>query len=263
MIERWVSTAALARPVVPLVKISIAGSSSAIGVSGRPASGAWPVMVSRSASRSTCGMSRSGAGEALGPLGVDEQDLGLGELEGVAHLGLGPPAVHGDGDRPDRQARPEREDPAGAVGPAQGDVVAGPDAVDVAEVRGDGRHLVREVVEGDLPPVGEGHGQPVAVGERGGEHLPERARAGPEDRHRLAEHLLGHDLERRAGTGEPLGGGEEVGQRRMGVRRGGGVGHESPDGRPVVHACPRGRRSGTMGRRGSAAVIRSQRGFRI
>ena len=56
-----------------------------------------------------------------------------------------------------------------------------------------------------------------------------RSDPGPvaEDRHLLAQHLLGHDLERRAGTGEPLGGGEEVGQRRVAVRRGGGVGHES------------------------------------
>ena len=111
--------------------------------------------------------------DALGPLGVDEGDLGAGVLEPVAQLLAAPPGVEGHHDGAGQGGGPEGHDPLGDVAHDDGDPVAllrprtraepvGQRAGD-AVVLGEGRALVLVDQEGG-----------VAVAERHVEHGPQR-----------------------------------------------------------------------------------------
>ena len=102
--DRCESTAAFGRPVVPLVKMRMNGSSSRdrhLGQRGR--------RVVEQLGEVVLGDQHRYAGvadEAFPPLLVHHQQLRLGEVERVAHLGAGPPAVHRHQHRVERGRRP-------------------------------------------------------------------------------------------------------------------------------------------------------------
>ena len=159
--------------------------------------------------------------EAFGASGVEHEQLRLGEIDGVPHLGLGPPAVHGDGGRAHGEAGPERDDPSIGVGPADGDPIAVADAVLALQPGGRGGDIAFETGEGDAAAVVEDHRLLVAELEGVHEDLAQRARPIAQHAHGLAAHIVLDDLEWCTGSGELRGGREEGVPSRVEMNRSG------------------------------------------
>jgi len=138
------------------------------------------------------------------PLAVADQELRLGVTERIQDLVARPPAVHADRDRAERERRPERDDPFGAVRGEDRDAIALADSEALDEGLRDGRHHLPVLRERE-PQLVADEILVVTEAERALEQRPQVRRTLLEDRHHLAEHRLVHDLERPAGAGE-LGG---------------------------------------------------------
>ena len=133
---------------------------------------------------------------------VHHQQLRVGERERVAHLGAGPPPVHGHQDRVEAGHGPEREDPFPAVGRADRDPVTGSDVVALPQPARQRRDERDELVEADTGAVPEDVAVAVAEPVRTQEHLAHGVRPVAEDPEPLTEHFLLDDLERHTGGGE-------------------------------------------------------------
>ena len=204
MTDRCESTAALGRPVVPLVKMRMNGSSSAIGTSGSVADAS-----SNERGEVAFGDQHGHAGitvESLAPLLVHHQQLRVGEVERGAHLGAGPPAVHRHQHRVERGDGPERHQPFAAVRRAHRNPVAGTDAVTVAQRGRQRRDLRDQLVEGQAVAVAEHVAVAITEAIGAAQDLAHRVRAVGEHGKAFAEHVFLHDLERHACSGQPSSG---------------------------------------------------------
>ena len=150
--------APLGRPVVPLVKRMMAGSSSSMATSGSAGS----PRGRRAEERLELGVldehqavGHADLAQALEAAGVGDEHLRLGQLDAVGELVRGPPAVEARHHGARAHRGPPGDGVGGHVGGGEGHDVALADAV-VGEHRGDaggGRH---HVGEGELDvPVGE------------------------------------------------------------------------------------------------------------
>ncbi len=107
--------------------------------------------------------------EARPPFAVRKEQLRARQVEAVADLVLGPPAVHRDHDGAERHRGPVGQDPLGRIGGEDGDVIAGADAVAVAECGGDGGDVPEMLAIAPAPAVGEDDVGLVAVDGGAGE----------------------------------------------------------------------------------------------
>ena len=128
---RWVMTAPLGRPVVPLVNRIVAGSSSMIGWSGSDAPGAIAQRgeVVFEDHHRDAGVT----GQPCRSLLIGEEQLGGGEFDAVSDLVFGPPSVHRHHDCAERGDRPEGLNPLGGVRGEDRNTVPVADAVAFGE----------------------------------------------------------------------------------------------------------------------------------
>ena len=143
-----------------------------------------------------------GALEPCEPAPVTEQHLRFGQLDRVRDLFARPPAVEPDGDRAECGGRPEHERVLDGVRRHDGDAVARPDPVAVAERGGDRRDRLEDRRERVLT-VGEDHVRAITQAlRRAPQEVDERLRTVGEHEHRRAQHTLLAELEGRTGAGE-------------------------------------------------------------
>ena len=135
------------RPVVPLVKRMMAGSSSAMATSGRAGSPSRAGPSSGSSSVSSIedqAVGHADLAHALEAAGVADEHLGLGELDAVGELVRGPPAVEARHHGAAHDRRPPRDRVGRHVGGGEGHHVALADAVageHLGDAGGRGHHV--------------------------------------------------------------------------------------------------------------------------
>jgi hypothetical protein len=195
MALRCDSTAPFGRPVVPLVKMIVAGSSSATrDLLGSEGGGRRP---------------RQQVGERPRAAFADVQRRG-GRRQGVGHLIVGPCRVEDRGDRPAGDGSEGDQEVVERRAPRHRHPVAPPDT-GRGEAGGDVAHPVRKLGESDRALALDSE-RPVPVPGGGVHRGGDRPRPPGEHRQPRPEHVVLDHLEEAAGAEDP---GERVGSESV------------------------------------------------